>query len=183
MKWKGSTSVRYEGARTAQKRNEYWEYERLVSAIIRQTCKDYLRAKAPWKLAELRDFFFGSWFAMMTDLDPDYLVGRLDAMRRAKEKLGNVKTERRVAHGNSSIGNGEKRIREDILPEKLQAERDRCDQRREGTASVQDGDQGGEDSEIRKFGRECEQLCSDQQGEILLADEGDPVSEAEEHCD
>jgi hypothetical protein len=96
MKWKGSTSVRYEGARTAQKRNEYWDYERIVFGIVRQACKDYIKAKADWKAKEIRTFFYSRWFGTLTDLDPDYLVGQLDAMRRAHEKLGNVKTERSI---------------------------------------------------------------------------------------
>jgi hypothetical protein len=50
---------------------------RLRNAIIIQACKDYRRA---WKhgsnaqINSLERFFRGSWFALLTDLDPEAII-------------------------------------------------------------------------------------------------------------
>ena len=62
-------------------------YSLLAEAIIKQAADDYARAlrgeyvrgRKPEKMiAEVRDFFFSDWYALMTNVDPHYLVEQLD---------------------------------------------------------------------------------------------------------
>ena len=63
-------------------------YQALANAIIEQAVKDYRAAlktlrrhpdsKAVMATAmEVERFFHSSWFAVLTDIDPDYLIERL----------------------------------------------------------------------------------------------------------
>lgn len=58
-------------------------YEALTNAVILQAAKDY---RASWKKKngaaerrQIRDFFHSRLFANITDVNPDYLVERLEA--------------------------------------------------------------------------------------------------------
>ena len=62
-------------------------YSLLAEAIIKQAADDYARAlrgeyvrgRKPEKMiAEVRDFFFSDWYALMTNVDPHYLVEQLE---------------------------------------------------------------------------------------------------------
>ena len=63
-------------------------YQALANGIIEQAVKDYraalkiLRRHPDSKAAmatvmEVERFFHSSWFAVLTDIDPDYLIERL----------------------------------------------------------------------------------------------------------
>lgn len=63
-------------------------YQALANGIIEQAAKDYRAAlkilrrhpdsKAAMATAmEVERFFHSSWFAVLTDIDPDYLIERL----------------------------------------------------------------------------------------------------------
>jgi len=63
-------------------------WENLANAIIIRAVKDYAKAyrlllrwpedKAAQKeVKKLEQFFFGDWYAALTDLDPHYLLNRL----------------------------------------------------------------------------------------------------------
>ena len=63
-------------------------YENLANAIVLQAVKDYRDAlrrlkkhpddKAVMKEAmELEEFFHSSWYGVLTQVDPDYLIDRL----------------------------------------------------------------------------------------------------------
>lgn len=65
-------------------------YENLGNAIIAQAAEDYRKAnkrlakfpddaKAEKKKDKLLDFFYSSWFRALTEIDPQYLIDRLDA--------------------------------------------------------------------------------------------------------
>lgn len=58
-------------------------YEALTNAVILQAAKDY---RASWKKRngaverrQIRDFFRSRLFANITDVNPDYLIERLEA--------------------------------------------------------------------------------------------------------
>jgi len=53
-------------------------YEALANAIITQAAKDY-RTAAPQGKAAIRRFFRSAYFAILTSLDPEYLIARLEA--------------------------------------------------------------------------------------------------------
>ncbi len=62
-------------------------YLLLAEAIIAQAAEDYARAlrgefirgrKPERMLAEVRRFFFSDWYALMTNVDPHYLVEQLE---------------------------------------------------------------------------------------------------------
>ena len=63
-------------------------YQELANAIVLQAVKDYREAlrrlkkhpddKAAMKEAmELEEFFHSSWYGVLTQVDPDYLIDRL----------------------------------------------------------------------------------------------------------
>lgn len=63
-------------------------YQALANGIIEQAVKDYRAAlktlrrhripKRQWRQPmEVERFFHSSWFAVLTDIDPDYLIERL----------------------------------------------------------------------------------------------------------
>ena len=73
-------------------------WENLANAIIISAAKDYVNAyrsilrhpdnvPAQEEVRELERFFFGEWFAKLTDLDAHYLLNRL------KEELENGRME------------------------------------------------------------------------------------------
>lgn len=81
--------------------DEVTAYENLANAIILSAVKEYKRALVRLKrhpdsesakraIRENEKFFYSPWFEMLTDLDPDYLVGRLKKM--IDEKYGGNKT-------------------------------------------------------------------------------------------
>lgn len=53
-------------------------YEALANAIIAQAARDY-RAAAPHGKAAIRRFFRSVYFTVLTSLDPEYLIARLEA--------------------------------------------------------------------------------------------------------
>ena len=68
-------------------------WENLANAIILSSVKDYRRAllhlkrnpdseSARAKVEQQEKFFYGSWYEMLTDLDPSYLI------RKMKESVG-----------------------------------------------------------------------------------------------
>ena len=52
-------------------------YENLANAIVLQAVKDYRLTDDEAELAEIERFFRSDWFGVLTDLDPDYLIDRL----------------------------------------------------------------------------------------------------------
>ena len=52
-------------------------YEALANAIIIQAAKDY-REGGRYVQRELRKFFRSSYFGILTTLDPEYLIQRLE---------------------------------------------------------------------------------------------------------
>ena len=73
-------------------------WEDLANAIIISAVKDYVNAYrcilrrpdsecAQEEVKKLERFFFGEWYAKLTDLDPDYLLDRL------KEEIENDRLE------------------------------------------------------------------------------------------
>ena len=73
-------------------------WEDLANAIIISAVKDYAKAykymlrfpesrAAQEEVMKLERFFFGEWYAKLTDLDPHYLLDRL------KEEIENDKLE------------------------------------------------------------------------------------------
>lgn len=73
-------------------------WENLANAIIISAVKDYVSAyrrlirrptnkSAKHDIAKLEEFFFGNYYAMLTDVDPHYLLDKL------KEAIENDKLE------------------------------------------------------------------------------------------
>jgi len=73
-------------------------WENLANAIIVCAVKDYVNAyrrilrhpdnvPAQEEVTQLEQFFFGEWYAKLTDLDPHYLLNRV------KEELENGRME------------------------------------------------------------------------------------------
>ena len=73
-------------------------WENLANAIIISAVKDYEKAyrrvlrrpdnkSAQEEVRQLERFFFGEWYAKLTDLDPHYLLDRL------KEEIKNSRLE------------------------------------------------------------------------------------------
>ena len=65
-------------------------YELLANAIVEQAVKEY-RELGNWKKddyakKELIDFFFSDWFAVLTKLDPKYLVEELEEEANVKRQ-------------------------------------------------------------------------------------------------
>lgn len=56
-------------------------YEKLANAIILQAVSDYRAAKKARnkrEQAEVLRFFHSQWFGVLTEIDPEYLIRRLD---------------------------------------------------------------------------------------------------------
>ena len=52
-------------------------YENLANAIVLQAVKDYRLTDDEAELAEIERFFRSDWFGVLTDVDPEYLIRRL----------------------------------------------------------------------------------------------------------
>ena len=72
---------RQKAAETALAKRTGWEA--LGSEIVHQAIKDY---KSKWtstrELYRIRKFFYSNWFKVLSDLDPKYIVRKLDEYRR-----------------------------------------------------------------------------------------------------
>lgn len=53
-------------------------YEDLANAIIIQAVKDYRRTQSPQVRNEIKRFFKSEWFSMLTNLDGDMLIKKLE---------------------------------------------------------------------------------------------------------
>lgn len=56
-------------------------YENLANAIVVQAVKDYRAAKRTGnsgRIASIRRFFRSDWFNVLTDIDGEYLIRKLD---------------------------------------------------------------------------------------------------------
>lgn len=53
-------------------------YEDLANAIIIQAVKDYRRTKSPQVRSEIKRFFKSEWFSMLTNVDGDMLIKKLE---------------------------------------------------------------------------------------------------------
>lgn len=53
-------------------------YEDLANAIIIQAVKDYRRTKSPQVRSEIKHFFKSEWFSMLTNVDGDMLIKKLE---------------------------------------------------------------------------------------------------------
>ena len=74
-------------------------WEDLVNAIILSAVEDYTGAykrllrrptnkSAKLEVEKLKEFFFGDWYAMLTDVDPHYLLDKLqEAIENDKLEL------------------------------------------------------------------------------------------------
>lgn len=53
-------------------------YEDLANAIIIQAVKDYRRTQSPQVRNEIKRFFKSQWFSMLTNVDGDMLIKKLE---------------------------------------------------------------------------------------------------------
>ena len=53
-------------------------YEDLANAIIIQAVKDYRRTQSPQVRNEIKRFFKSEWFSMLTKLDGDMLIKKIE---------------------------------------------------------------------------------------------------------
>ena len=56
-------------------------YDALANAIIIQACKDYRRAIESFNIYEMkqiRHFFHSQWFKMLSEVDGDYIIERIE---------------------------------------------------------------------------------------------------------
>lgn len=53
-------------------------YEELANAIIIQAVKDYRRTQSPQVRNEIKCFFKSEWFSMLTNVDGDMLIKKLE---------------------------------------------------------------------------------------------------------
>ena len=71
-------------------------YEELANAIILQAIKDYRNlwhwTKDDHVKCELIQFFNSQWFAILTRLDPEWLIERLESEADGKRKKVNRRT-------------------------------------------------------------------------------------------
>ena len=52
-------------------------YENLANAIVLQAVKDYRLHDDEKELVSIERFFRSGWFGVLTNLDPELLIGRL----------------------------------------------------------------------------------------------------------
>jgi len=69
--------------------------ENLKIGIIGQAAQDYMSCLRCGKLRrkemeELKEFFYSDWFEMLTDVDPDYLINKME------EEVRNEKRRKRA---------------------------------------------------------------------------------------
>ncbi len=64
--------------------------ELLANGIVEQAVSDYRRLwnfqKTDYAKRELIEFFYSKWFALLTKIDPDWLIERLEKEADAKRK-------------------------------------------------------------------------------------------------
>ena len=53
-------------------------YEDLANAIIIQAVKDYRRTQSPQVRNEIKRFFKSQWFSILTNVDGDMLIKKLE---------------------------------------------------------------------------------------------------------
>ena len=61
-------------------------YERLAHAIIVKAAKDYIKAKSEITREGIRDFFRSDFFKVLTTLNPEMLIRKLDMERGVKNE-------------------------------------------------------------------------------------------------
>lgn len=62
-------------------------YQELANAIVLQAVKDYRMTEDTQKLKALDRFFRSDWFAVLTTLDPDYLLRQMQKEKATKDKM------------------------------------------------------------------------------------------------
>ena len=78
-------------------------WHRLANAIVLQACSDYLTDEPQYlksltieeaieahrqRLLDIENFINSQWFAMLTDIDPEWLLAHLRKLRKEKNKYG-----------------------------------------------------------------------------------------------
>ena len=61
-------------------------YERLAHAIIVKAARDYIKAKSEITRVNIRDFFRSDFFKVLTTLNPEMLIKKLDMERGVKNE-------------------------------------------------------------------------------------------------
>ena len=61
-------------------------YERLAHAIIVKVARDYIKAKSEITRVNIRDFFRSDFFKVLTTLNPEMLIKKLDMERGVKSE-------------------------------------------------------------------------------------------------
>ena len=59
-------------------------YQELANAVVLQAVKDYRMTEDTQKLKALDRFFRSDWFAVLTTLDPDFLLRQMQKEKAAK---------------------------------------------------------------------------------------------------
>ena len=62
-------------------------YQELANAIVLQAVKDYRMTENQQDLDSLERFFRSEWFAVLTTLDPDFLIQQLQKEKATKDKM------------------------------------------------------------------------------------------------
>ena len=66
----------------------YDPYERLANAIVERAIEDYRKlwcwTKYHYAKQEILSFFYSEWFFILTKIDPDWLVEKLEEEANAK---------------------------------------------------------------------------------------------------
>ena len=62
-------------------------YQELANAIVLQAVKDYRMTEDQQDLDSLERFFRSEWFAVLTTLDPDFLIQQLQKEKATKDKM------------------------------------------------------------------------------------------------
>ena len=60
-------------------------YKELANAIIIQAVKDYRRTNMPQAHRELKRFFRSEWFSLLSDIDGEMLIQKLEKERGVKK--------------------------------------------------------------------------------------------------
>ena len=53
-------------------------YENLANAIILQAVNDYRNTNSLGKQADIERFFRSKWFSILTSIDPEFLIAKLN---------------------------------------------------------------------------------------------------------
>lgn len=62
----------------------YEPYSSLANAIIIQAAKDYIRTNSPQVKSEIKSFFRSEWFTMLSKVDGETLIRKLEQKRGVK---------------------------------------------------------------------------------------------------